>query len=238
MKVTNGKDWATKLTWLSFIFLFVSCINHGNTKKVTVDIAPKQTVAVETDSSKHEDIYQSHDTTFYLFSDKSYQLKFHIAGMFDLGYFAYRGDEGENNVALTFIHKQSVGEKVLFKDSLSCQRELFDYGDYNNDGVKDFMIFHFDGARANAHYYLYLIDNKNHRLIHVKGFEKIPNAGLDTINSIIFGMALYGGNIDYSFYRINNQFKLIQLHKGVTDTVNGVKNQKVTEQIIKRWGRH
>ena len=98
-------------------------------------------------------------------------------------------DEDTKNAQFVFT-KQG---KIVFKDSLSCMFTDIRFEDFNNDGIKDVLVFHYTGARANPTYYLYLVINKSHNLIRVKGFENLPNPSLDTKLNIITSVGLSGG---------------------------------------------
>jgi len=223
--------------WFLLIFslLVISCTSkNGRSNTMYTSDAKYKSKLIK---SNPESFYKLEDSTLYLFADSDYQVKFHITRRYYDQLGSYEGVGERNNAVLKFIHKSKRAEKLLFADSLSCMSAVFDIRDFNNDGVKDLEVFHFDGARSNPRYYLYLINQKNKKLTRVKGFEEIPNAGLDSINNIIVGLALYGDNVDYSFHRINNAGKLVKLHKQVTDTINGTKSDAVIRQIVKQLGR-
>lgn len=228
MKKSSSLIWLLLVVGLSIS----SCTNKNKQSGITdKNTKPKATI------QRAELSYRSEDNILYLFKDSSYQVRFRISGNYYSELGAYDGAGERNNSVLKFIYKTKGVEEVLFVDSLSCMSANFNHQDFNNDGIKDLEVFHFDGARANPRYYLYLVDQKDKKLTLVKGFEEIPNAELDSINNIIVGMALYGGDVDYSFHRISGAGKLVRLHKPVTDTVNGIKSETITRQIVKHWGK-
>jgi len=105
--------------------------------------------------------------------------------------------------------------------------------DFNNDGIKDLLVFHSTGARANPTYYLYLLDKNNLQLIQVRHFEDIPNPYLDSSANIIVGVGLAGSNY-FSFYRLSKTNKLITLLKDVEEDP---KDSLQYEKIIKRLNK-
>ena len=105
--------------------------------------------------------------------------------------------------------------------------------DFNNDKVKDVLVFCYTGARANPTYHLYLVDIKRKSLKYVRGFEELPNPELYTSNNIITSLALSGTNY-YSFYRINSKNKLINLGRSFeADIGDSTKYEKAMQQILK-----
>ena len=114
-----------------------------------------------------------------------------------------------------------------------CMYPDIDFQDFNNDKVKDVLVFYYTGARANPTYHLYLSDIKNRQLIRVKGFEDLPNPDLDTTHNIIESIALSGTNY-YSFYRINSNNRLINLgHDFDEDPKDSTQYEKALRQILK-----
>ena len=110
-----------------------------------------------------------------------------------------------------------------------------DFQDFNNDKVKDVLVFYYTGARSNPTYHLYLTDLKNHNLIGVKGFEELPNPDLDSSNNIITSIALSGSNY-YTFYRIISKNKLINLGHDYEDNPNdSTQYEKTVQQILKEY---
>ena len=155
----------------------------------------------------HANMYT--DKTVTLFGDSSYKLTLHI---FD----TTKSDQETKNAILTFSKQEKNYVKVFFRDSLYCLYPDIDFQDFNNDKLKDVLVFYYTGARANPTYHLYLTDEKNHKLIRVKGFQELPNPQLDTTNNIIISVALSGTNY-YSFYRISKANKLINLGYNFTE---------------------
>jgi len=161
--------------------------------------------------SKHVDARPVVDTSkaiyygsFRLFDDTSYKLKIEAFNREE-------SDETKPDAILTLKQTQNGKTLILTKDSLVSQNGGYvKFADFNNDGVKDLLVFYFDGARANPRFHLYLINNKLHRLIRVKGFEELTNAEFDSKNNIITSLGLSGTDY-YSFYRITNENKLINL---------------------------
>ena len=168
------------------------------------------------------------DSTVIVFGDSSYKLSLHI---FDT---ANRYDAEKNNAVLTFTKQDRNQTKIFFHDSLFCMYPDIYFKDFNNDQIKDIIIFYSTGARANPTYHLYLTDLKNHNLIRVKDFENLPNPDLDTANNIIISIALSGTNY-YSFYRIVAKNKLINLGYSLKEDPNDTTQyEKAVRQILKK----
>jgi len=110
---------------------------------------------------------------------------------------------------------------------------FIDFQDFNNDKIKDVLIFYSTGARANPTYHLYLTDKKNRKLIRVTGFEKLPNPSLDRTNNIITSIGLSGTNY-YSFYRINMKNRLVNLrHSYEENPSDSTQYEKAIRQILR-----
>jgi len=162
------------------------------------------------------------DSTVYPFPNKSYMLTLHASD-------SQIYDEDTKNAQFVFT-KQG---KIVFKDSLSCMFTDIRFEDFNNDGIKDVLVFHYTGARANPTYYLYLVINKSHNLIRVKGFENLPNPSLDTKLNIITSVGLSGDNY-YSFYRIGSNNKLVNLgHSYKENPRDSMQYNKAVRSILK-----
>jgi hypothetical protein len=187
--------------WVLFIFsILIFCACQQKSKAKIVLSSPKRP------SSDPNLIYDTipSDYSITLFNDTAYKL--HIT-IFDTG--AY--DETQANAVLSLKKNQGGKLTVLLKDSIYFSRPFYlQFGDFNNDKIKDLLFFYYDGARANPRYTLYLVDPKSHSLTHVKGFEELTNAELDSTNNIITSIAL-SGTAHYSFYRIARKNKLINL---------------------------
>ncbi len=180
---------------------------------------------IDTPTKFETEIYT--DSTIILFGDSSYKLTLHI---FDT---TNNYEAEKNNAVLTFSKQERDQKIVFFRDSMFCMYPDLDFKDFNNDKIKDVLVFFYTGARANPTYHLYLSDIKNHKLIRVKGFEELPNPDLDTVNNIITSIALSGSNY-YTFYRVNSKNKLINLGHGYEDNSNdSTQYERVVRQILK-----
>ena len=205
---------------LLFISL-VSCVDKSHSSRVDTNAAK----SIDTIARPQSKAYT--DRTVTLFGDNSYKLALHI---FDTSN-VY--DEEKNNAVLTFSRLSGNQKEIFFSDSMFCMYPDIDFQDFNNDKVKDVLVFYYTGARANPTYHLYLTDLKNHNLIRVKGFEELPNPDLDTANDIIISIALSGSNY-YTFYRINSKDKLINLGHGYEDNLNdSTQYERTVRQIMK-----
>jgi hypothetical protein len=103
--------------------------------------------------------------------------------------------------------------KILIRDSIGCMSPDIRFEDYNLDGIKDILVYHFHGARANTAYYLYLANKNTQTFEKIKGFDELPNTEIDE-NGVIISTALYG-MIGYSFYIITKDKKVKQIGKTV-----------------------
>lgn len=166
------------------------------------------------------------DNSVTLFGDSSYKLTLHT---FDT---ANNFDAERYNAVLTFAKQEKSKIHIYFIDSIFCMHPTIEFQDFNNDKVKDVMIFCYTGARANPTYHLYLTDLKNRRLTRVKGFESLPNPSLDTSNNIITSVALSGTNY-YRFYRISSNNTLINLYQFEEDPEDTTQYEKAIRQIRK-----
>ena len=142
-------------------------------------------------------------STDAIFGDTSYKL---TLTTFD----STTQDPDSFNAILTFYRQFQNETITFFKDSLYCMYPNIEFQDFNNDQVKDVLVFNYTGGRSNPTYYLYLVNEKENSLIRVNGFEQLPNPDLDSTNNIITSIALSGAN-HYAFYRINNHGNLINL---------------------------
>ena len=152
--------------------------------------------------------YNSFDTTVNYYGNK-YKLSLRIVD-------STEGFAFETLNAL-FTITSVKNNKLITKDSIGSMMTNIEFEDYNNDGIKDILVYHAHGARANRFFYLYIADNKTKTFIRLNGFEKLPNTSIDKKNNIITSCALYG-MIGYSFYRINNKHQLIKLGKTIETT--------------------
>jgi len=206
-----------RLLLLSLLFISLAAF-YDNAQSLNVNISSAKLVDTKTKT----------DSTVTLFGNSSYKLTLHI---FDT---TNNYDAENNNAVLTFTKQDKSQTNVFFRDSLFCMYPGISFRDFNNDNVKDVLIFYYTGARANESYHLYVIDVKNHKLIRVKGFEELPNPYLDTTNNIIQSIALSGTNY-YSFYRIDTKKKLINLGNSFEENPNdSTQYEKAIQQILKK----
>jgi len=178
----------------------------------------------------HRDIFAyPADTTIHPFEDRSYVLLLKVIDTTDTFV--------EHTNAVLFFYKTGKKKSTgLFRDSIYSMFPGLSMEDLNNDGIKDIVIFHSTGARANPTYYLYIRDSTRKKLIRVKGFEELPNPSLDTKNNIIVSVGLSGNNY-YSFYRIAKDFKLIDLgHAYQENPADSTQYDKAISQIVKQYG--
>lgn len=141
------------------------------------------------------------DTVIYLSDDPILYARFTINEA---------GRRASHNASVHFYKKINQNDsEELFVDALYCMSDEILFKDFNNDGLKDLLIFHSTGGRANPTYYLYLLDQNKHSVMRVSGFENLPNPDID--KGIITSIALAGTHYIYSFYMIENN-KLTDMH--------------------------
>jgi hypothetical protein len=164
------------------------------------------------------------DSTLFGKNDYHYSLKI---------FAPTESDESKNNAIFTFYKIANQKKIILRRDSLYCMDAFVDFLDLNNDSLKDLLIFHSSGARANPTYYLYLLDYNNFQLIRVPKFENLPNPYLDLPSNIIVSVGLAGSNY-YSFYRLSKTNKLVKL---LEDVEEDPKDSLQFEKIIRRLNK-
>jgi hypothetical protein len=210
------------LLLISLLFIsLASCFDKSPSSHVDTRTAKTSDTTAKLENGTYT------DSTVILFGDNSYKLTLHI---FDT---ANDYDAEKNNAVLTFSRQYGNQKELFFNDSMFCMYSDIGFQDFNNDKVKDVLVFYYTGARSNPTYHLYLTDLKNHKLLNVKGFEELPNPDLDTTNNIITSIALSGTNY-YTFYRINSKNKLINLEHGYEDNPNdSTQYERTVRQILK-----
>lgn len=198
-----------------------SCVDKSHSSHVDRSAAKTSDTIARPQSKTHT------DSSVTLFDDNSYKLTLHI---FD----TTNDYNAERNNAVLIFSRLNVNQKeIFFRDSMFCMYPEIDFQDFNNDKVKDVLVFYYTGARANPTYHLYLTDLKNHDLIRVKGFEELPNPDLDTTHNIVTSIALAGSNY-YSFYKINSRNKLVNLGHSYEDNPNdSTQYERTIRQILK-----
>ncbi|RZL45086.1 MAG: hypothetical protein EOP00_18205 [Pedobacter sp.] len=136
----------------------------------------------------------------------------------------------------TNIYFGKVGakiDKVFWKEQayVHVVKDNVRYEDYNNDGIKDLMLFVTTGGRgANELYHLYLKDERNKTLRKVHGFDEIANPSYQKKYRLIVGYS-YAGTNSYSLYRIKNN-KVYQIGKSFEDSEDLDLDLKI-EQVLK-----
>jgi hypothetical protein len=212
---------------LLFIFFLwtVLAFRFDKTKSIRIDSNLKK---LGTSEKLANVLSYSSDTTVIPFDDTSYKLTLHVFNVNE-------DDPQINNTTLTFRRRKKNGLEILFSDSLYCMFSEIEFQDFNNDKIKDVLVFYYTGGRANPTYHLYLTDLQNRKLIRVKEFEELPNPILDTLNNIITSVALAGMNYYYSFYRINDKNKLVSLGHGFEADLNdSAQYENAIQAILKK----
>jgi hypothetical protein len=207
---------------LSLLFIsLTSCFDKSHSSTIETTNAKLSDTTAKPESEKYT------DSPVTLFGDNSYKLSLHI---FDT---ANDYDTERNNAVLSFSRLSENQRKILLEDSMFCMYPDIEFQDFNNDKVKDVLVFYYTGARANPTYHLYLTDLKHHNLLRVKGFEELPNPDLDTTHNIITSIAIAGSNY-YSFYKINSRNKLVNLRHHYEDNPNdSTQYERTIRKILK-----
>lgn len=228
-----------KKTSFGLLLLFFAFSCTGRVEKVNADtvavLHPDSTKKIEkADSTKKIEKVRpikSSITEIFPFTDTTYALSLHILNEEEY-------DEEKNNATVIYTHFQEGEARRIFEDSFYCMNNDYEFRDFNNDHIKDVLIFYYTGGRANPTYHLYLADTASHKLVYVKGFEELSWPELDSVNNIIISYAQAGSDLIYGFYRINSKNKLINLGHGfTTDLGDSVKVERAIHKIIKAYGK-
>lgn len=123
-------------------------------------------------------------------------------------------EDEEDGLKTTNIYFGKIGktDQIFWKEQLEMRlaKDNLTYEDYNNDGVKDLVIYEqFGGNGVNLFYNLLLINPKNHTIIKVKDFNQLANPSYDKTHKSILSYAVSASNY-YSVYKINIKNKVYQ----------------------------
>ena len=142
--------------------------------------------------------------------------------------------EKEKNTRIYFGIDGRLADKIIWTENIYLQPNgggTVAYEDYNDDDVKDLLIFKETGARgSNEYHYLYLIDQKKNEITKVRGFNDIVNPSYNKKHQVILSYSFAGANY-YSIYRILN-FKVCQIGEAFEDSFDGdagVLDQKILQ---------
>jgi hypothetical protein len=149
--------------------------------------------------------FQAFDTTISIFNN--YKLKIEIYDTEKINDY-----DTATNARITFTRYQFPRAYTRFSDLMFCKRANVKLQDFNNDGVKDVLIFYDYDVRSNEMYHLYLVNSKSKALIRVKGFEDVKNPKFNHKKNIIESNVISGKNY-IAYYRINKSNKLIDYKK-------------------------
>jgi hypothetical protein len=165
----------------------------------------------------------------YPFKDKSYVLAIQHLIM------EREPFEEIRNANIYFGKSSKNADKIFWKENIHM-RQITDnitYEDYNDDGIKDLLIFEDTGARGgNSFYNLYLINPKNHTLTKVKDFDKIVNPSYNKKYKVIVSYGLTGTNY-YQLYRLDKKLTPYEIGNSFEDTENLDLDKKITS-ILKK----
>lgn len=202
------------------LFACIAALFPSLILKVTPHSAVQKKVIIES----------AFDTLITPFADRSYQLKIHFIDRNNY-------DEDKKNTVITFTHFEKGKENLIFQTRCHCMSPWFYFKDFDNDGVKDILIFFNDGARANPQFHLYLVKPTLKKLICVKGFEELPSPDFDQENKVITSTALFGTHDALGFYKIGKDHRLVNLGHGFTEKM-GSDNNKYDNAIKAIFKNH
>ncbi|WP_144371944.1 XAC2610-related protein [Pedobacter xixiisoli] len=147
--------------------------------------------------------------------------------------------EGEEDALKTtniYFGKVGKTDKIFWKEELQMllTQNSVSYEDFNDDGIKDVLIFERNGARgANAFFNLYLLNPTNHTVKKVVGFNRIVNPNYNKKHKVIVSYGLAGEDFYTSIYRIDNNNKPYQIGKTFKETDDTDVDQKIAD-ILRR----
>jgi len=177
----------------------------------------------------------------YPFKDKRYVMA--------IQYLIVDGESSEepSNAVIYFGQINKKADKIFWKENLALRQisNNITYEDYNNDGIKDLLIFEDTGGRGgNSFYNLYLVNPKNHTLTKVGDFNKIVNPNYNKKYKVIVSYGLTGTNY-YQLYKLNKKHIPYKIGKPFDDTedldldkkiATILKNNNNPKQQIKKIG--
>ena len=99
--------------------------------------------------------------------------------------------------------------QINLVDSISSMFPSIDLKDFNADGVKDIVVMHNSGARANVTNYLYIVHDSEPYLRKILNFESVVNPKMEKDFNVISSMMLTSETC-YKFFRVSKD-ELISL---------------------------
>lgn len=163
----------------------------------------------------------------YPFADKTYVLAIQNG--------VNKNEDDGLETSNIYFGKVGKTDKIFWKEQLLMRltSNNVSYEDFNNDGVKDLLIFEDNGARSsNSFYNLYLINLAKHSLTKVKNFNQIVNPSYYNRHKVILSYAFAGENY-YSIYRLNATNKPYKIGDGFKDTDDLDLDKKIAEVLRK-----
>lgn len=147
--------------------------------------------------------------------------------------------EEEDGLKTANIYFGKIGksDKIFWKEQVQMRliKDNINYEDYNNDGVKDLLIFEDTGARGgNAYYNLYLLNPTDHTVKKVVDFNKIVNPSYNKKHKVIVGYGLTGNDVYVSIYKINANNKASQIGESFKETDDINLDKKITNMLKKK----
>jgi hypothetical protein len=165
----------------------------------------------------------------YPFADKTYV----VAIQYGINY----NEEDGLKTSNIYFGKIGKTDKVFWKEQLQMRliNDNIQYQDYNNDGVKDLLIFEDTGARGgNSYYNLYFLNPINHTIKKVVDFNKIVNPSYNKKHKVIIGYGLVGNDVYVSIYKINANNQAYQIGKSFKETDELDLDKKITSILKKK----
>jgi len=145
--------------------------------------------------------------------------------------------EKEKNTRLYFGIDRGLTDKIIWVENIYVQQNgggTVTFEDYNNDEIKDLLIYKGTGARgSNEYYYLYLINQRKNQVKKVEGFEEIVNPEYDKKHNVIVSYGFSGSN-SYSIYKISEKNVVYQVGESFEDDFDGdagTLDRKITELL-------
>ena len=140
------------------------------------------------------------------------------------------------NAVLHFGKKGAKADQTFWKQPLrfSFVKDNVKHEDFNNDGIKDIMLFEGTGGRgSNEYYHLFLANEKNHTLTKVLGFNEITNPTYHEKHHVILGYGYAGANY-YSIYRINKSNRVYKIGESFEDNDRLDLDRKIAKILKQR----
>jgi hypothetical protein len=182
-----------KLFLTLLIFTLTNC-GSNNQHAVPEQTDSSNNVEIGIAVSENESFEKTEILCDTVYKNKGYKL---TLARFD----TTNQDETIPNTLFTFSRLTNGQYLPVYSDSIFNQSQEIQFADFNNDNVKDILVYHLSDVRSNRSYYLYLVDLAQNKLRKVKGFEQIKNPNYLPQYNLIDNYVM-SGQIWTSFYKI------------------------------------